>query len=230
MKTFSSFFFFFVLFCFVLFCFVLFCFCLLFFCFVLFLFVCFFLFPFYCPVLGSGRGGKKQRKAARFVCKDYRRKSSVSYLLINDKKFGMEVTGRTPGQHSDSHYFTSPSITRLLWILITTRLYHSKSEGGGIKTRKSSSISFTHPSSNKDCYKYSFIIPRTTAEWNHLPASIRGSCNTVQVSKTNLGEIQMSAFIRGGTISLLLASANHHACNLYIHFGVCCSTKQMQMK
>ena len=34
-----------------------------------------------------------------------------------------------------------------------TDYYQAKSEGGGITTRKSSSISFNHPMSNKDSYK-----------------------------------------------------------------------------
>ena len=129
-----------------------------------------------------------QRRAARFVCKDYRRKSSVSSMIRSFEWKSLKerrAASRLTLLYKSIHHK----------VAVDTDHYQAKSEGGGIKTRKSSSISFKHPSSNKDCYKYSFI-PRTTAEWNHLPASIREAA-TVHAFKTNLGEIQMSALIRG---------------------------------
>ena len=66
------------------------------------------------------------------------------------------IIGRGAGNTIDDSCIT-PSA------LITTRLRWG---GGRDKARKSSSISFTHPSSNKDCYKYLFIPRTTAAEWN----------------------------------------------------------------
>ena len=50
--------------------------------------------------------------------------------------------------------------------------HYTNHEKRNITTRKTSSISFTHPTARKNCYRYSFI-PRTVAEWNRLPATIR---------------------------------------------------------
>ena len=50
--------------------------------------------------------------------------------------------------------------------------HYANHEKINIATRKTSSISFAHPTARKNCYRYSFI-PRTVAEWNRLPATIR---------------------------------------------------------
>ena len=52
--------------------------------------------------------------------------------------------------------------------------HYTNHEKRNITTRKTSSISFAHPTARKNCYRYSFI-PRTVAEWNRLPATIRGA-------------------------------------------------------
>ena len=50
--------------------------------------------------------------------------------------------------------------------------HYTNHEKRNITTRKTSSISFAHPTARKNCYRYSFI-PRTVAEWNRLPSTIR---------------------------------------------------------
>ena len=50
--------------------------------------------------------------------------------------------------------------------------HYTSYEKRNITTRKTFSISFAHPTARKNFYRYSFI-PRTVAEWNRLPATIR---------------------------------------------------------
>ena len=50
--------------------------------------------------------------------------------------------------------------------------HNTNHEKRNITTRKTSSISFALPTARRNCYRYSFI-PRTVAEWNRLPATIR---------------------------------------------------------
>ena len=101
-------------------------------------------------------------------------------------------------------------------------------QGNHTLTRKSSSIAFTHPSTNKDCYKFSFV-PRTLVERNRLPLYIR-EAPSIDSFKTRLhvDKIQMSTFIRGAHHSFL-STRPHHICNLYIRWGVCCSIRQIQI-
>ncbi len=127
-----------------------------------------------------------QRRAARFICKDYRRKSSVSSMI---SKLGWKSLEERR------------AISRLTLLyksinhIVAVDTDHLQTKSGGISTRKSSSISFHHPVSKKDCLKYSFI-PKTTVEWNLLPASIRES-TSVEAFKTKLNNLQMSTFLRG---------------------------------
>ena len=67
---------------------------------------------------------------------------------------------------------------------------HTFSFSVSIATRKTSSISFSHPTARKNCYRHSFM-PRTVVEWNRLPATIReASC--VDTFKARLCSIKLS--------------------------------------
>ena len=79
-------------------------------------------------------------------------------------------------------------------VAFDTDQFHTKSEGG-ISTRKLSSISFRHPTSRKDCFKYSFLS-RTMVQWNLLPNNI-GEATTIESFKSRLNDMQLTTFLRG---------------------------------
>ena len=56
-------------------------------------------------------------------------------------------------------------------VAINCDKYYANHEKGKITSRKSTSISFSHPTARKNCQRY-FFIPRTVAEWNRLPATM----------------------------------------------------------
>ncbi len=129
-----------------------------------------------------------QRRAARFVFKDSSRKSSVSSMISKLQWKPLEerrAISRLTLLYKSVHHKTA----------IDTDHYQLKPQGNQTLTRKSSSISFTHPSINKDCYKFSFV-PRTLVEWNRLPVCIR-EAPSIDSFKTRLDKIQMTTFIRG---------------------------------
>ena len=68
--------------------------------------------------------------------------------------------------------------------------HYANHENRNITTRKTSSISFTHPTTRKNCYRYSFT-PRTVAVWNRLPATIR-EAPSVDIFKARLCSIKLS--------------------------------------
>ena len=68
--------------------------------------------------------------------------------------------------------------------------HYTNHEKGNITTRKTSSISFAHPTAIKNSYMYS-IIHRPVAEWNRLPATIR-EAPSVDTFKARLCNIKLS--------------------------------------
>lgn len=129
-----------------------------------------------------------QRRAARFVCKDFRRKSSVSTMIANLGWKSLEerrAVSRLALLYKATHHQVAINVDHHL----------SSSEGKKITTRKSSAVSFNHLAPKKDCYKYSFL-PRTFAEWNLLPASTRDA-PSVEAFKNKLNNMQLSTFVRG---------------------------------
>ena len=67
--------------------------------------------------------------------------------------------------------------------------HYANHEKNNITTRRTSPISITHPTARKNCYSYSFI-PRTVAEWNRLPATIR-EAPSVDIFKVRLCSIKL---------------------------------------
>ena len=106
-----------------------------------------------------------QRRAARFVCRDFRRQSHVSDML-RDLNWKAQEDRRT--------IYRLTLLYKLVYNIVAINIdeHYTNYEERNIATRKTLSISFFHPTARKNCYRYSFI-PRTVAEWNRLPATIR---------------------------------------------------------
>ena len=108
--------------------------------------------------------------------------------------------------------------------------HYTNHEKINITTRKTSSISFTHPTARKNCYRYSFI-PRTVAEWNRLPATIR-EAPPVDISKARLCSRTLSiSFTRYKFLNHVRWPPHTCSCNLLSRMWRSdCSTRQKQKK
>ena len=124
-----------------------------------------------------------QRRAARFVCKDIRRQSHVSDML-RDLNWKMLEDCRTISRLT-LLYILAHNI-----VVINIDEHYTNHEKRNITTRKTSSISLTHPTARKNCYRYSFM-PSTVAEWNRLHATIR-EAPSVDTFKAKLCSIKLS--------------------------------------
>ena len=106
-----------------------------------------------------------KRRATRFVFNDFRRQSHVSDMLrdLNWKTLEDRRTiYRLNLLHKWDHSIVAINIDE----------HYTNHEIRNITTRKTSSISFAHPTARMNCYRYSFIL-RTVAEWNRLSATMR---------------------------------------------------------
>ena len=94
-----------------------------------------------------------QRRAAMFVCKDSLCQSHVSDML-RELNWKTLEDRRTVSililLHKSVHNIVAINIDE----------HYTNHEKKNITTRKTSSISFAHPTARKNCYRYSFI-PRT---------------------------------------------------------------------
>ena len=135
-----------------------------------------------------------QRRAARFVCKDQRRKSSVTSMLANLNWPTLEerrISARLSLLYKSLHHL----------VAIDLKDYILKPDNNGITTRKSSSISFHHPAVKKDCYRFSFI-PRTVAEWNCLPSAVRDS-PSIETFRNQIRKLNLTSLRRSESINLI---------------------------
>ncbi|XP_072046216.1 uncharacterized protein [Amphiura filiformis] len=102
-----------------------------------------------------------QRRAARFVKRDYDRHSSVSAMITNLNWRTLaerrKIARLSVFQKAYEGYLSIPVRTLLHPVKRSTRRSHTKS--------------FIELYSSKDCFKYSFI-PRTLIDWNNLPQQI----------------------------------------------------------
>ena len=105
-----------------------------------------------------------ERRAARFVCRDIRRQSHVSDML-------RDLNWKTLEDRRNIYRLTLSYKSVHNIVAINIDEHYANHEKRNITTRKTSSISFTHPTARKNCCRHSFI-PRTVAEWNRLPATI----------------------------------------------------------
>ena len=104
---------------------------------------------------------KVQRRAARFVSKDYRRTSSVTQMM---SKLGCEsLADRRQSARLSLLY---KGLHGLASIPVDHLRHPSRS------TRHSGTTTFIPLSSRIDAYKYSFF-PRTVVNWNSLPDEIQ---------------------------------------------------------
>ena len=122
-----------------------------------------------------------QHRAARFVCRDYERKSSVTRMLA---------------EFDWDHFELRRQAARL------TLLYKVTSDQVAIPaskfltpvarpTRHNNSKAFQRPRAKKDCYKNSFF-PRTISEWNLLPEPHQFQAGSNQPPKNNNQRISSS--------------------------------------
>ena len=106
---------------------------------------------------------KVQRRAARFVTKNFRRKASVSEML---HELGWQsLDGR---RQLDQRRL-------VLFFKIINGLASVETEDiltpADSRTRKNHSFKFKHLQANCDSYRYSFF-PATTSSWNNFPFGI----------------------------------------------------------
>ena len=101
-----------------------------------------------------------QRRAARFVCRDYRREAGVFSSLL--EKFGWQTLQERREAARLTLFY---KIVNKLVAVNTGNLLRASTRN----TRSNSALSpaFINIQTTKDCYKYSFF-PRTVADWNQL--------------------------------------------------------------
>lgn len=102
-----------------------------------------------------------QRRAARFVQKDYRRTSSVSSML-HDLDWHSLQSRRKAARLSLLHKIVSGKLN------INHQDYLMP---GDTRTRNKNSLKFAQILSETDAYAHSFFV-RTIPEWNNLPSDI----------------------------------------------------------
>ena len=119
---------------------------------------------------------KVQRRAARFVSNNFRRKASVSEMLHN---LGWQsLDSRRQDQRLALFY---KIINGLASIETEDILTPADS-----RTRKNHSFKFKHLQANCDSYRYSFF-PATISSWNNLPFGIE-KVDSVEGFKLKLKE------------------------------------------
>ena len=133
-----------------------------------------------------------QRRAARFYCMDLRRQSHVSHML-------RDINWRTLEDRRTISRFTLlyKSVHNIVAINIDEQ--YTNHEKRNIPTRKTPSISIARPTAKKNCDRYSFM-PRTVAEWNRLPATIR-EAPSVDTSNARLRSIMLSTLFTRNKIA-----------------------------
>jgi len=104
---------------------------------------------------------KVQRRAARFVKRDYRSTTSVSSLI---SQLGWQtLSNRRRNSHLSLMYKSLHGLAG-----ISTSPFHHSSK----PTRSADGDTFCVLSSGTDPYKYSFY-PRTIVDWNALASSVK---------------------------------------------------------
>ena len=98
-----------------------------------------------------------QRRAARFVCNNYNRDSSVTQMLE-------QLHWRPLSERRKHHRLTLLSKTIKESIAIPTSILEQNKR----KQRHQNQMAIKHVSAKTDTFKYSFL-PRTICDWNPLP-------------------------------------------------------------
>jgi hypothetical protein len=127
-----------------------------------------------------------QRRAARFVTRNYKRDSSVSTMIQQLKWQTLEerrAVSRLTFMYKSLHKINA------------VNLDHLKTTTSTRRTRRNQSVySLTKTRTKKDKYKYS-LIPRTTPEWNLIPDHTKEAL-TIDSFKTQLQDINIATLIR----------------------------------
>ena len=144
-----------------------------------------------------------QLRAARFVCRDDRRHSHVSDMLgdlnLETSEDCIAIIRLT---------LLHKSIRNIVSINIDE--HYAKHVKENIANRKSSSISFTHPTDKNNFYRYSFM-PRTVFEWNLLPATMR-KVPSVDTLKAREFSIRLSTHLTINKIAVCNVCSLNVAC------------------
>ena len=127
-----------------------------------------------------------QRKAARFVMRNYKRDSSVSTMIQQLKWQSLEerrAVSRLTFTYKALHKITA------------VNLDHLKSSKSSRPTRlNSSAFTLRKLATKKDKYKNS-LLPRTSSEWNLLPDHVK-SAPSLDAFKAYLQDINIATLIR----------------------------------
>ena len=125
-----------------------------------------------------------QRRAARFVCRDYSPYSSVTTMLKNLEWDTLQLR-RKAARLTMMHKIVNGQVA----IPASDLLLPAKRP-----SRHSNSKSFIWPRTKKDCFKNSFI-PRTIHEWNSLPEHL------VNINLTETFKEEVTEHLRNQTSS-----------------------------
>ena len=125
-----------------------------------------------------------QRRAARFVCRDYSPYSSVTTMLKNLEWDTLQLR-RKAARLTMMHKIVNGQVA----IPASDLLLPAKRP-----SRHSNSKSFIWPRTKKDCFKNSFI-PRTIHEWNSLPEHL------VNINLTGTFKEEVTEHLRNQTSS-----------------------------
>ena len=126
---------------------------------------------------------KVQRRAARFVCNNYKQNASVSEMLESLHWDPLELRRtrlRLIAIYKEVHNITPSNLSQSLKSCHDTR----QSTGSHI---------ITMPKFNKLCYQYS-LYPRTIREWNLLPHTIR-SATDIDQFKRDIGTLDLNGIV-----------------------------------
>ena len=100
------------------------------------------------------------------------------------------TTSRLTLLYKPVHNMLAINIVAINIVAINIDEHYANYEEVNITTRRTSSISFAHPTARKNCYMYSFLS-RTVVKWCLLPATIRED-PSVNTLKAKLCSIKLS--------------------------------------
>jgi hypothetical protein len=126
-----------------------------------------------------------QRKAARFVTRTYKRDASVTELL---NKLGWQSLEERRAMSRLTFFYKA--------INKQIAFQDDKLPKTSTRTTRNSTpdASFIKFQTKKDCFKFS-LVPRTTPEWNLIPAPIKDS-KTVDGFKTAISKLDITDLLR----------------------------------
>ena len=131
-----------------------------------------------------------QNRAARFSLLDYSRESGVTSMKYNLEWDLLEERIRLR-----AHLLLLYKAANQTAAIDITKFIPDNDQTHRYRTRQTSTTSYKRIPAQNDCYKFSFL-PRTTAQWNSLPASVRQS-PTIDALKHQLNSSNLLQLTRG---------------------------------